>query len=55
MESLKRATRASVPKATYHKGKHSFDILSSLDPQKIAEVSPYAKRLLGTLLIKSSE
>lgn len=55
MESLKRATRASVPKGRYQKGKHSFEILSSLDPQKVAQASPYAKRLLRTLLIKASE
>lgn len=55
MESLKRATRACVPKGAYRKGKHSFEILSSLDPQKVAQVSPYAERLLSTLLINSSE
>ena len=55
MESLKRATRASVPKGKYQKGKHSFDILSTLDPQKVTAASPHAKRLLSTLLIKLSE
>lgn len=55
MESLTRATRASAPKGRYRKGKHSFEILSSLDPQKVAQASPYAKRLLGTLLTKASE
>ena len=55
MDCLKRATRASVPKGRYKKGRHSFEILSSLDPQMVAEASPHARRLLDTLLIKSAE
>ena len=53
-ESLKRATRHSTPKGAYHKGHHSFDILSTLNPQKVIDACPHAKRLVRTLLNAAS-
>ncbi len=36
-------------KGVYHKGRHSFDILAQIDPEKVVERSPFAKRLVDTL------
>ena len=51
-DTLKRATRTSR-KGEYGKGRHSFDLLAQLDPQKVVNASPHAKRLVDTLLAKS--
>ena len=51
--ALKGATRTSR-KGEYGKGPHSFDLLAKLDPQKVVAASPYARRLVDTLLSKSS-
>ena len=53
-ECLKRATRNSTPKGAYHKGNHSFEILSTLNPQQVIDASPHAKRLIRTLLDAAS-
>lgn len=53
-EGLKRATRHSTRKGAYHKGNHSYDILSTLNPQKVIDASPHAERLIGTLLDAAS-
>ena len=50
--ALRGATRDSR-KGEYGKGRHSFDLLARLDPQKVTQASPYAKRLVDTLLSKS--
>ena len=50
---LRRATRPSS-KGEYHKGRHSFEILAELDPGRMIAASPHAKRLVDTLLDKSS-
>ena len=50
---LRRATRPSR-KGEYHKGRHSFEILAELDPGRVVAASPHAKRLVDTLLDKSS-
>lgn len=47
-DALKRATRSSRKKE-YRKGNHSFDLLAKLDPQKVMDASPHAKRLVNTL------
>ena len=52
LNSLKRASRATQ-KGTYDKGRHSFEILASLDPAKVTAASPYAKRFVQTLLALS--
>lgn len=51
---LRMATRQCKPKGEYHKGRHSFAILGRLNPQKVIEASPYAQRLVDTLLDKAS-
>ncbi|MGI9256993.1 MAG: DUF4276 family protein [Salinispira sp.] len=48
LKALENAT-AGCQKGTYHKGKHSFKLLASINPQKIASASPWAKRLVSTL------
>lgn len=45
---LKDATRRTT-KGDYHKGRHSFEILGKLDPNKVAEASPHAKRFIDSL------
>lgn len=47
-KALKKATRLSS-KGEYDKGRHSFDILAGLDPDKVTDCSPYAQRLVDTL------
>ena len=48
-DGLERATRATA-KGRYHKGRHSFEILASLDPDKVKTASPYARRFIQALL-----
>lgn len=47
-DTLKKATR-DVSKGKYDKGRHSFEILSKIDAQKVIAKSPYAERLRDTL------
>ncbi len=47
-DTLKTATRDTT-KGKYDKGKHSFDILSKIDADKVIGCNPYAKRLFDTL------
>ena len=48
LDGLDRAAR-ETSKRGYHKGAHSFEILAELDPEKIMNVSPHAKRLIEAL------
>lgn len=48
LTSLQRATQG-VSKGHYDKGKHSFEILATLDPGKVTSASPYADRLIQAL------
>jgi hypothetical protein len=50
---LKSATHHCTPKGEYSKGRHSFKILAQIDPAKVMAASPYAKRLVDTLLEKA--
>lgn len=43
---LANATSQNQKKGLYHKGRHSFDILASLDPAAVARGSYHARRLL---------
>ena len=52
LNGLKAATRNCGKKGEYHKGRHSFRILSCLDPEKVTAASPHARRLVETLLAK---
>ena len=45
---LSRATRGTK-KGRYDKGRHSFEILGSLDPNKVINASPHAKRFVDSL------
>ena len=51
---LNAATRNSNPKGAYRKGRDSFAILAELDPDKVANASPHAKRFLETLRAKAA-
>ena len=50
---LRLATRQCQQKGEYHKAQHSFAILGRLNPQKVIEASPHARRLVDTLLDKA--
>ena len=52
-EGLKNATRRCQPRGEYGKGRHSFEILSEIDPSKVLAASPHAKRLIDTLQAKA--
>ena len=52
LNGLKAATRNCGKKGEYHKGRHSFKVLSCLDPEKVTAASPHARRLVETLLAK---
>lgn len=48
--TLRQATRScSKGKGIYRKGRHSFELLGCLDPSKVMEASPYARRLIDAL------
>ena len=48
--TLKQATKScSKGKGTYRKGRHSFELLECLDPNKVMESSPHARRLIDAL------
>jgi Domain of unknown function (DUF4276) len=48
LTGLTQATR-NTSKGRYHKGSHSFSILSALDPVAVQGAAPHAERLLATL------
>ena len=52
-QGLANATRR-CRKGKYDKGRHSFDLLAALDPEKVSDASPYVKRLLDTLRARSA-
>ena len=49
LDGLENAARGCRTRRGYRKGRDSFDILARLDPQRVAEASPHAERLLNTL------
>jgi hypothetical protein len=49
MEGLSRATKDTATKGEYHKTRHGFAILESIDPAKVRERSPHAKAFLDFL------
>lgn len=51
-DALKNATR-QCRKGEYGKGRHSFDILEQIDPDKVRNASPHAQRFIDTLQEKS--
>lgn len=48
-DGLKKATRECEKKGEYGKGPHSFKILTMLNPDKVANASPHAERLIHKL------
>ena len=51
--AIERATCDCTPKGHYRKGSQSFEVLATLDPDKVAAASPYAHRLFETLRQKT--
>lgn len=49
LNALTRATRRCGKAKQYRKGRHSFAVLGALDPSRVADASPYARRLLDHL------
>lgn len=47
--ALETATKTCKTKAPYGKGPHSFKILAKIEPKKILERSPWARRLIAGL------
>jgi len=52
LRGLRKATHGCA-KGGYCKGRHSFEILSRIDPAKIFDKSPYARRLIDALRKKA--
>lgn len=48
LNGLDRAAR-DTSKREYNKGSHSFEILAKLDPEKVQNASPHAKRFIEAL------
>jgi hypothetical protein len=44
MQSLLAATRATKTKGEYHKARHAFEILATLEPDKVANGSNHAAK-----------
>ena len=53
LDGLKGATRRCKSKGEYGKGRHSFEILSEIDPEKVLAASLHAMRLVHTLRAKA--
>lgn len=49
LEGLKAATKECGREKTYHKGRHSFQILGKISPERVADASEHAKRLITQL------
>jgi len=47
--ALKQATRACKTKAVYGKSEHSFKLLATINPEKVTQASPWAKRFIDEL------
>lgn len=48
-QGMERATRDTRSKGAYHKGKHSFELLGTLDPNKVQGASEHAQRFFDAL------
>ena len=49
LERTLRQASSSCSKGAYRKGRHSFELLGYLEPNKVMESSPHARRLIDTL------
>ena len=45
-QSLANATKSCKTKSKYGKGEHSFKLLAKIDPEKVTQASPWAKRFV---------
>lgn len=54
-ESLKHATRNTKSQGEYHKTKHAFLILQSINPDRVVTKAPCAKRLVDTVREKCAQ
>ena len=52
LTKLKDATRDCKTKKPYDKGRHSFDLLAGIDPHRVMNQSPWAKRFVDLLTQK---
>jgi len=52
-DGLKNATKDTITKGQYSKGKHSFDILALINPDLVRQASQHADRLLRVLMDKA--
>ena len=50
--AIKNATRQAAPKGPYEKGRHAFELLARIDPKKVQDASPQARRLVETLKLR---
>lgn len=48
LSNLRRAT-SGTRKGSYHKGRHGFEMLGKLDPNKVIDASPHARRFVNSL------
>ena len=48
LEALRESTRR-CRKGRYDKGRHSFEILKQIDPERVFDASPYARSLIKTV------
>lgn len=48
-DALARATRDCKTKSQYGKGEHSFKLLAMIDPEKVVNASPWARRFVEAL------
>lgn len=55
LRGIENATRRCTPKGRYEKGRHSFQILERLNPERVTASSPYAKRLIDTLKDRAAD
>lgn len=48
-QGLDKATRNCRTKPRYGKGEHSFKLLAKIDPRKVVDASPWARRFIDEL------
>lgn len=51
-DTLAAATRDCKTKSAYGKGEHSFKLLTLIDPAKVIDASPWARRFVETLQLR---
>lgn len=54
-DALAKATRDCKTKSAYGKGEHSFKLLAQVDPAKVVDASPWARRFVETLQARMAQ